>query len=185
MRSLSIVFKYNNIDIARIYYPDNGYTYSALNEIKYIIERIKKYGTTLDDVVLSIIKYCENNGGGVLNGEFGGELAYIKNKYPYVPFNQFDIDKYYGLVAITQKGMKELSIHTDMNVFIYVDEEKVKSNDIVSKVVFGNNEDLYDSKEDVTCFEFDRIDRVIRDVKVSSNFDNKFKHENKIFEVIC
>lgn len=184
MRSLSIVFKYNDIDIARIYYPDNGYTYSALNEIKYIIERIKKYGTTLDDVVLSIIKYCENNGGGILNGEFGGELAYIKDRYPDVAFNQFDFDKYYGLVAITKKGMKELSINTDMNIFVYIDKEIVKSTDIVSKVIFDHNEELYDSKEDVTCFDFDRIDRVLRDVKVSMSFGNKFKHENKVFEII-
>ena len=93
----------NHTPIFNIYYHWSAYTESALNEadqlLKYLL-RPENY----NDLVLSAIKYCELNGGGIGLNE---ELKEAKRLYPDHDFKMDGISRNNGLIAITANGMDD------------------------------------------------------------------------------
>jgi len=108
-------------DIAKIYYHWSAYTTSALQEAKDLIDNVNWFNTTSkDELILRITRQLEKCGGGV---NIRDREAF-KKKYPNETFND-DIDRNYGLIAITDDGMGELEYWSEGDLTIDFDEEKV------------------------------------------------------------
>lgn len=186
MRSLVILFALNNEFVSAIYYSDCGYSYSSLREVKYILQALKNYKTNKLDIQLGAIKYCENNGGGIFNGNFGDDYNYAVNNFKEIKFKKNNIDKYYGIISVTQNGIKEL-ISNAKNIIILDFNSRIVTSDVIYTINDDkiNLEDLYNSKEPPCIFGFDRVNRALRDLRVliRSNKD-VFRHGNRVYEII-
>ena len=146
-----------NEDIAKIYYHWSAYTTSALQEAKDIINNVDWFNSTSkDELILRITRQLEKCGGGVSIRD----REAFKKKYPNETFND-DINRSYGLIAITENGMEELEHWSEGDLTIDFDEEKV-----YNEVMF-----TYESDEE---FKQDRADAGFEDddidVKTSSSF---------------
>lgn len=185
LRSLVISFNFNKELIVAIYYSDCGYTYSALREVKYILQALKRYKKEKLDIQLGAIKYCENNGGGIFNGYFGDDYNYAVSNFNGIKFKRDGIDKYYGIISITPNGINELR-NADNEIILNFDSEKIFSN--VIHILDSNeiNTDvLYNSKEPPCVFGFDRINRALQDIRVLTRSNKDiFKHGNFIYKII-
>lgn len=128
-------------DIAKIYYHWSAYTTSALQEAKDIIDNVKWFdAANKDELILRITKQLEKCGGGV---NIRDREAF-KEKYPNEVFED-DINRNYGLIAITERGMEELEYWSEGDLTIDFDAEKV-----YNEVMF-----TYESDEE---FKQDRAD---------------------------
>ena len=137
-------------DIATIYYHWSAYTTSALQEAKDIIDNVEWAGSAnKDELILRITKHLEKNGGGV---DFCDREAF-KEKYPSEMFES-DIDRNYGLIAITKKGMNELQHWSEGDLTIDFDEEIIY-NDVLFTYV--SDEEFKEERKDAG-FEDDDID---------------------------
>lgn len=110
-----------NEDIAKIYYHWSAYTTSALQEAKDIIDNVNWFdATSKDELILRITRQLEECGGGV---NIRDRKAF-KKKYPNETFKD-DINRNYGLIAITDDGMGELEYWSEGDLTIDFDEETV------------------------------------------------------------
>lgn len=108
-------------DIAKIYYHWSAYTTSALQEAKDIIDNVDWFNSTSkDELILLITRQLEKCGGGVNIRD----REDFKKKYPNETFKD-DIDRNYGLIAITDDGMEELEHWAQDDLTIDFDTEKV------------------------------------------------------------
>lgn len=174
----------NHTPIFNIYYHWSAYTESALNEadqlLKYLL-RPENY----NDLVLSAIKYCELNGGGIGLSE---ELKEAKRLYPDHDFKTDDISRNNGLIAITAKGMDNNTSWAEGTLDIDFDNDIIKNNvffgyddidQINEEYGYEDDEKLKDSDIlvphiSVEEFYFDQIDEVY---KILSN--------NNLFQGDC
>lgn len=109
-----------NEDIAKIYYHWSAYTTSALQEAKDIIDNVDWFNSTSkDELILRITRQLEKCGGGVSIRD----REAFKKKYPNETFKD-DIDRNYGLIAITDDGMGELEYWSEGDLTIDFDTEK-------------------------------------------------------------
>lgn len=128
-------------DIAKIYYHWSAYTTSALQEAKDIIDNVNWFdAANKDELILRITRQLEKCGGGV-NIQ---DREAFKEKYPNEAFED-DINRSYGLIAITKRGMEELEHWSEGDLTIDFDAEKV-----YNEVMF-----TYESDEE---FKQDRAD---------------------------
>lgn len=145
-KRLVITIRAFDEDIAKIYYHWSAYTTSALQEAKDLIDNVNWFNTTSkDELILRITRQLENCGGGVSIRD----REAFKKKYPNETFND-DIDRNYGLIAITDDGMEELEHWSEGDLTIDFDEEKV-----YNEVIF-----TYESDEE---FKQDRADAGFED----------------------
>jgi hypothetical protein len=133
-------------NIAKIYYHWCAYTTSALQEAKDIIDNVDWFNSTSkDELVLRITRQLEKCGGGVSIRD----REAFKKKYPNETFKD-DINRNYGLIAITDDGMEELEHWSQSDLTIDFDTEKVYND-----VMF-----TYESDEE---FKQDRLDAGFED----------------------
>lgn len=122
---LVVTIKHNDEYLAKIYYHWSAYTYSALLETKKIIDCIYNHeDESKRELQLRLIRFCEENGGGI-NGD-DSEFEYIRNMYPGEEFKTENYSRSYGLIALSEKGMKELQMWSEGDVEIDLDEEMVR-----------------------------------------------------------
>ena len=80
---LVITANYKNQEIAKIYFHWSAYTVSALQEAYDLINEINISDyTTIEDLQLQLIRYCESNGGCVDGGAHSEEMQYVKFIFP-------------------------------------------------------------------------------------------------------
>lgn len=162
----------NHTPIFNIYYHWSAYTESALHEtdqlLKYLL-RPENY----NDLVLSAIKYCEDNGGGITGFK---DFEEAKRLYPDHNFKEDDISRNCGLIAITADGMNNNMSWAEGTIDIDFD------NDLINNNVFFGYDDIdqineeYDYEDDeklkdsdilvphisIEQFYFDQIDEVYK-----------------------
>lgn len=142
-------------DIAKIYYHWSAYTTSALQEAKDIIDNVNWFDTTnKDELILRITRQLEKCGGGV---DIRDREAF-KEKYPNEAFED-DINRNYGLIAITECGMKELEHWSEGDLTIDFDAEKVY-NEVM--FAYASDEEFKQERKDAG-FEDDDVD--VKDIK--------------------
>ena len=114
----------NEKKLCNIYFHWSAYTYSALLETKKIIDCIynHKYETE-KELLLRLIRFCEENGGGIRGTE--DEFEYIQNLYPNQTFKTDDYSRDYGLIALSEKGMADLQSWSECDVYINIDTDEV------------------------------------------------------------
>jgi hypothetical protein len=123
---LIVTIKKDNEDLAKIYFHWSAYTYSALLETKKIINCIYNHeDETVKELQLRLIKFIENNGGGIKGDE--SEFKYIQNLYPNEVFKTLNYSRSYGLIALSKEGMKDLQDWSEGDVVIDLDTDTVEN----------------------------------------------------------
>lgn len=113
-------------DVAKIYYHWDAYTYDAILDAKRIVNYIyDREDKTEKDLQLALIRFCEARGGGIYPGRDGDERNYIQSVFPNETFKKEGYDRNYGLIAISERGMKEMQMWSEGDVEINLDEEVV------------------------------------------------------------
>ena len=155
---LIITIKQNDEDLAKIYYHWSAYTYSALLETKKVIDCIYNHEEeTVDDFRLRLVKFVEENGGGIRGDEY--EFEYIKKIYPNSVFKTDNYSRSNGLIALSEKGMKELQDWSEGDIIIDLDDDTVENN------VFGWYENVGEYNEEQTEWDDDFEVCTIDDIK--------------------
>ena len=112
-------------DIAKIYYHWSAYSLSALQEARDIINVLYDEENEIKDLKLRLIRFCEQNGGGIRGGENSDEWKYITKLYPNETFKKDNISRNYGLIALSQDGMEDFQGWSEGDVYIELDENRV------------------------------------------------------------
>lgn len=175
---LVITVTKDDIDVCAIYYHWSAYTMSSLFELKDLLEFI--HGKTFPDkatLQLSLIKFCENNGGGIYPGKNNKECTYIHKQFPDEHFLN-TVNRNCGMIAISDDGIQELRSWSEGDIYIDMDTTIVDFNVLFSyasledyEYITGENftEDDNNSIDEIACyidrFAFDDIDSVIQTLK--------------------
>lgn len=123
---LVVTIKKGERKLCNIYYHWSAYTYSALYETKKIIDCIYNHTEeTEEELLLRLIHFCENNGGGISNGCDGDEWKYIQKLYPNETFKTDNISRSNGLISLSEKEMEISQDWSEGDVFINLDTDQV------------------------------------------------------------
>ena len=143
---LVVSIEKNGKEIANIYFHWSAYTVSALYETRDILKCIYNHkDETEKEMLLRLIRYCENYGGGIAKGIDGDEWKYIQNLYPNEKFKAEGINRSYGLIALSEKEMADSHSWSEGDVIIDLDEELIN---------FG----IYAGYEDFEEFKSERME---------------------------
>lgn len=122
---LVVTIEKNEKAIAKIYYHWSAYTYSALLETKKVINCIYNHKDESEkEMLLRLIRFCEDNGGGIKGDT--EEFEYIKNIYPNEIFKTENYSRNEGLIALSEKGMADLQRWSEGDVNINLDDDSVE-----------------------------------------------------------
>jgi len=141
--------------LCNIYFHWSGYTYSALLETKKIINCIYNHKDEAEsELLLRLIHFCEENGGGISNGCDGDEWKYIQNLYPNEEFKAEGISRNNGLISLSEKEMEESQYWSEGDVYINLDTDQVDFQ------VYSGYEDIDEYIEDRKSWddEFDETE---------------------------
>ena len=121
---LVVTVNKNKKAIAKIYYHWSAYTYNALYETRKIINCIYSHDNeTEEELLLRLIRFCEENGGGI--DGVPSEFDYIRNLYPSEMFKDRDISRSNGLIALSEKCMRDMQGWSEGDVYIDLDTDQV------------------------------------------------------------
>ena len=112
-------------NIAKIYYHWSAYSLSALEEAKDIINALYDDECKENDIRLRLIRFCEQNGGGIKGGKDSDEWKYISQLYPNEVFKEDNISRNYGLIALSESGMENLQDWSEGDVYIEMDNDRI------------------------------------------------------------
>lgn len=124
---LVITANYKNQEIAKIYFHWSAYTVSALQEAYDLINAINISDcTTIEDLQLQLIHYCEDNGGCVNGGAYSEEMKYVKFIFPKEEFKD-NGNRNQGLIAISDIGRDEIQENSEGDLIINFDSQEVSN----------------------------------------------------------
>ncbi len=142
-------------DIAKIYFHWSGYSVSALEETRTLLEDIDTKEENIKKLQLNIIRACESRGGGIDGGEGSEEFSYVCNMFPDVKFKG-DPDRSCGLVALSESGMEEMQCYSEGNVVIDLDYNRIYNGVFIEYRSLEEYEiDTDQSADEVYCYEPD------------------------------
>lgn len=160
----------NHVPIFNIYYHWSAYTETALYETDQLLKYLLR-PENCGDLVLSAIKYCENNGGGITGDK---DFEEAKRLYPAHNFKTDGISRNDGLIAITANGMNNNLAWAEGTIDIDFDNDLINNNvflgyddvdQINEEYEYNEDEKLKDSDIlvphiSVEQFHFDQIDEI-------------------------
>lgn len=195
---LVITIQRHGKDLAKIYYHWAAYSISALREAKEVVDCLcEDYNLTDKELQLRLIRFCEQNGGGICANE--SEFEYIKKMFPGETFKTDGYSRNYGLIALSDDGMEGLQSWSEGDITINADDdiiynhvfdyyESIKEYNEQRKEWDDEHEDL--SLEDVLeigytldRIEFHDIDDVISALWCTDAY--VVRYGNEIFELIA
>ena len=122
-QSLTITITTDKEEWCAIYYHWSGYTVSALEETKEIINCIYNgQHETKEKMLLRLVHFIEDN-GGCIRGTMG-EHSYIQELYPNETFKE-EGNRSDGIIALSQDGIIALKSWATSEVYIQVDDDMV------------------------------------------------------------
>lgn len=198
---LVVTIQNNGRSLAKLYYHWSAYTGDALYVTREIIRCIYNgEEETERDLLLRLIRFCEHRGGGIDGGATGEEWQYITAMYPDEVFKSEGINRSNGIIAISGRGMTEMQLYSEGDVFIDL------TDDSVDFCVYGGYESLdeyieerksWDDEfegctlEDIPylnhClgyFNVNEIDDIIRDFEAIDDYYGIIRCDNEIVELI-
>lgn len=107
-----------SVTIAAIYYHWSAYSVEALRETARLIDVIQDEDNPIKDMRLRLIHYIESVGGGIDGGENSEEWEYIKKLYPDETFKSKNISRNEGLIAVSERGIRDIKSWSEGNVVI-------------------------------------------------------------------
>lgn len=196
---LIVTIKNNNKDLAKIYYHWSAYSVSALQEARQIVDCIYNHeDETEKELQLRLIRFCEENGGGIRGDE--KEFEYIQAMFPNETFKTDNYSRNNGLIALSETGMDELQKWSEGDIEIIIDEdiiyntvhwmyddiEEYKSNCAECDDEFDENMSIEDIEEiayDLYEISVEDIDDVYYALRMANNF--VVRYGNNIYELIA
>ena len=185
--------------LCNIYYHWSAYTVSALWETQKLVKCIYNHkDETERELLLRLIHFCENNGGGISNGPEGDEWKYIQHIYPNEEFKKEGISRNDGLISLSEKEMDVSQYWSEGDVIINLDE------DLINFGIFSGYDSLEEYNEnrkewdeddfdgltlegipdigyDLGYIYVDDIDAVVSAIDAVN--DNPVRNGNEIFEL--
>ena len=186
-------------DIAKIYYHWSAYSISALQETRDIINVLYDDTNKIKDLKLRLIRLCEQNGGGIDGGENSSEWKYIKQLYPKETFKKDNISRNYGLIALSEDGMKNMQTWSEGDIYIDMDIDMVTNYvNFTCESIDSYNKDRKEWDEDFTPKTLNEIPAIENDLTEFSVFDIEdviyelksfdgyvCRYRNQIYELIA
>ena len=182
-------------ELCKIYYHWSAYSFSALLRTQELIGCIYDHNDeTESELLLRLIRFCENNGGGIRADE--EEFKYIQSLYPNETFKKDDYSRNHGLIALSEKGKEDLQYWSEGDIDIHIDEDKIYNGvyDYYETIEDYNKEhsewdEDFEPKEleDITNIGYDLgeidisdLDDIIDELR---NVDWVCRYGNEIFEL--
>ena len=193
---LVITANYKNQEIAKIYFHWSAYTVSALIEAYDLINaiNISDY-TTIEDLQLQLIRYCENNGGSVDGGAYSEEMKYVKFIFPKEEFKG-NGNRNQGLIAISDVGRDEMQRYGEGDLIINFDSQEVsnycyigwdlagyknyRKDECGEEVDFNSMESL---DLELSCIPFNNLSSAIADLQNLNDY--VYFTDNEVVELIA
>lgn len=146
---LVISIEKNEKTLCKLYYHWSAYTISALYETKKVIDCIYNHSDeTEKEMILRLIRFCEENGGCIDGGCNSAEGKYIQSLYPNEVFQETG-SRSEGLIALSEEGMADMQRISEGDVYINLD------NDTVEFCVYSGYEDLEEYIEERQSWDDD------------------------------
>jgi hypothetical protein len=185
--------------LAKLYFHWSAYTGDALYVTRDIIHCIYNHKDETDrEMLLRLIRFCEERGGGIDGGEGSEAWKYITTTYPDEKFKSEGISRSEGLIAINEEDMEEMQRMSEGDVYINLDEDRVdfcvyagyESLDEYLEEM-GEDEDLEGLTvndipyidHDLGYFDVDEIDAIIDAFEKTDDVQNLIRFRDEIVEL--
>ena len=193
---LVITANYKNQEIAKIYFHWSAYTVSALQEAYDLINEINISDyTTIEDLQLQLIRYCESNGGSVDGGAYSEEMKYVKFIFPKEEFKgNGNLNQ--GLIAISDVGRDEMQRYGEGDLIINFDSQEVSNYCYTGWDLAGYKDYCKDEYEeevdfnsmesldlDLCCIPFNDLSSAIADLQNLNDY--VYFTDNEVVELIA
>lgn len=123
---LVVTIERNEQSLAKLYFHWSAYTGDALYVTRDIVHCIYNHKDETDkEMLLRLIRFCEDRGGGIDGGEGSEAWRYIVATYPGEKFKSVGISRSDGLIAIDEDSMEEMQGYSEGDVYINLDEDMV------------------------------------------------------------
>lgn len=193
---LVITAKYKNQEIAKIYFHWSAYTVSALQEAYDLINEINITDcTTIEDLQLQLIRYCERHDGCVDGGAHSEEMKYVKFIFPKEEFKG-NGNRNNGLIAISDVGRDEMQRYGEGDLIINFDSQEVsnycyigwdlagyknyRKDECGEEVDFNSMESL---DLELSCIPFNDLSSAIADLQNLNDY--VYFTDNEVIELIA
>lgn len=156
---LVVTIEKNEKSIAKIYYHWSGYTGGSLYVTRDIVNCIYNHkDETEKEMLLRLIRFCENRGGGIDGGVDSTAGQYIREMYPNETFKSEHISRNDGLIALNEEDMLEMQRMSEGDVYINLDEDKVDF------CVYSGYESLDEYNKERKSWDEDFEDLTVKDL---------------------
>ena len=123
---LVVTIERNEMPLAKLYFHWSAYTGDALYVTRDIVHCIYNHHDETDkEMLLRLIRFCEDRGGGIDGGNGSSAWKYIASMYPNEKFKSDDISRSYGLIALNKEDMDTMQFMSEGDVYIDLDEEMI------------------------------------------------------------
>ena len=193
---LVITAKYKNQEIAKIYFHWSAYTVSALQEAYDLINEINITDcTTIEDLQLQLIRYCERHDGCVDGGAHSEEMKYVKFIFPKEEFKG-NGNRNNGLIAISDVGRDEMQRYGGGDLIINFDSQEVSNYCYIGwdlagyknyrKDEYGEEVDFNSMESldlELSCIPFNDLSSAITDLQNLNDY--VYFTDNEVVELIA
>ena len=170
--------------LCKIYYHWSGYTSSALEETSLIINHLNHFDNIekVPDkkIQLSLIRFCESNGGGIDGGE---NFDFVEKYFPDEIFKKEGYSRNNGLIAISDKDQEDMQGWSEGDVVIGINDRKVSFH--VDWYVGQTEAEVKTEYEDTNFDEVINLKYDIEDCsyeQFSELYDQLDEQEGKLFK---
>lgn len=185
--------------LAKLYFHWSAYTGDALYVTRDIIHCIYNHKNETDrEMLLRLIRFCEDRGGGIDGGDRGLAWKYITTTYPGEKFKSEGISRSNGLIALNKEDMDSMQSMSEGDVYIDLDEDRVdfcvyagfESFDEYLEEM-GEDEDLEGLTvedipyidHDLGYFDVDEIDAIVEAFEKTDDVQNLMRFRDEIVEL--
>lgn len=143
--------------LAKLYFHWSAYTGDALYVTRDIVHCIYNYKDETDkDMLLRLIRFCEERGGCIDGRENGAEVKYISQLYPNEKFKETG-SRSYGLIALSETGMEDMQAWSEGDVYIDLDEDRITFGVYAGYETLDEYLEIMDGDEDLEKLTIDDI----------------------------
>lgn len=196
---LVVTIERNEQALAKLYFHWSAYTGDALYVTRDIVHCIYNHKDETDrEMLLRLIHFCEERGGGIDGGEGSNAWKYIVTTYPGEKFKSEGISRSDGLIAIDEYSMEEMQSYSEGDVYIDLDEDRVNFGvyagyehlDEYLEVVGDDEdfegltlEDIPYINHDLGYFDVNEIDSIIEDFEKTDDVHNLIRFRDELVEL--
>ena len=185
--------------LAKLYFHWSAYTGDALYVTRDIIHCIYNHKNETDrEILLRLIRFCEERGGGIDGGDRGEAWKYITTTYPGEKFKSEGISRSDGLIALNEEDMKLMQSMSEGDVYIDLDEDRVdfcvyagyESLDEYLEIMAEDDdfegvtlEEIPYIDHDLGYFDVDEIDAIVEAFEKTDDVQNLMRFRDEIVEL--